>query len=182
MYFTCWPGLQFPSHGASDIVTNSIPKIATLFFFRHGIFYTPATSETTTYQAMSSQASRDSLFDCFFACRAPGDVPSEFDLMMLDAVLAMGGVAQQQPVSPARTTLVTTIAPLSPSSQYYSFGVTRCPDRLFPISLLKCPLGVFLSFCKRHHLQSTLVTALQDARRRKTNRKFQRVTRNRRRG
>ena len=131
---------------------------------------------------MTSLAPADSLFDCFIACRAPGDVPSDFDLMMLDAVLAMSGVAQQQPVSPARTMPVTSIAHLSPSSQYYSFGVTRCPDRLFPTTLLKCPLGVFLSFCKRHHLQSTLVKALHDARRRKTNRKFQRVTRNRRRG
>ena len=130
---------------------------------------------------MTSLAPADSLFDCFIACRAPGDVPSDFDLMMLDAILAMSGVAQQQADLPGSTTSLTTVAPLT-LGMSHSFGVTRCPDRLFPISLLKCPLGVFLSFCKRHHLQSTLAKALHDARRRKTNRKFQRVTRNRRRG
>jgi len=128
---------------------------------------------------MTSQAPADSLFDCFIACRAPNLVPSDFDLMMLDAILAMSGVAQQQPAA--------GIADILPLYQYSNdlllpLVSLRNPDRLFPISLLKCPLDTFITFCKRYKLQSALVKTLREARRRKTNRKFQRITRNRRRG
>ena len=52
-------------------------------------------------------------------------------------------------------------------------------DRLFPVPLLKCRKHVFTAFVSKYDLRPKLIEALNDARRRKRNRKFQRVTRNR---
>ena len=52
-------------------------------------------------------------------------------------------------------------------------------DRLFPVPLLKCRKHVFTAFVSKYDLRPKLIEALNGARRRKRNRKFQRVTRNR---
>ena len=59
-------------------------------------------------------------------------------------------------------------------------AVPVAADKRFPTPLLKCPKAVFTAFTAKYRLSSSLIEAVSAARLRKANRKFQRMTRNRR--
>ena len=120
-------------------------------------------------------------FDSFMDSRMPGP-PTDFECYMLDAILAM----PVNTAEPEHDRQVPAVASVQPSTQEPHRLPTRNigygTDKLFPTQLLKCPLPIFLLFIKERGLHPNLVKALRDARRRKVNRKCQRITRNRRSG
>ena len=121
--------------------------------------------------------------------------PTDFDLYVLNAILAlpctmedqseqgtappiqpdqiMKATPQQQSVATCDLSRVGRIDRELPSTRHVS-------DKLFPVPLLKCPLHVFQDFCTNYSLHPDLISELRSARRRKANRKHQRITRNRR--
>ena len=120
-------------------------------------------------------------FDSFMDSRVPGP-PTDFECYMLNAILAMPANTPE----PELDHQVPAVASAPPSTQV-PLQLPRCAvgystDKLFPTQLLKCPLPIFLLFIKERGLHPTIVEALRDARRRKVNRKSQRITRNRRSG
>ena len=122
-----------------------------------------------------------SAFESFIASRDPDAPPSDFDLLVLDVILSMYKITSQSNAT-STPTVESPKPPLPASHQHHIHMPQRSPDRAFPVALLKCPLSVFTRFCKVNILPSAVIKALRDARRRKTNRKFQRISRNRRRG
>ena len=72
-------------------------------------------------------------------------------------------------------TSVTLIQPCHRSETKAQSAV----DRMFPVTLLKCPLSVFTAFTTEYNIHPAVVEALRSARRRKVNRRAQRITRNR---
>ena len=55
-------------------------------------------------------------------------------------------------------------------------------DTLIPVTILKRNIEDFHTFCQRYALPAGLVSKLTDARRRRNNRRYQRITRNRKSG
>ena len=121
-------------------------------------------------------------FDAFMDTRMPGP-PSDFDCYLLNAILALplalvkGDDGQHYhnvavPLSSPQSLVTASTRP--------NLDAIRAMDKLFPLPLLKCPMSVFIQFSMCYHLPSHLVEAIRAARRRKTNRKSQRISRNRR--
>ena len=144
-------------------------------------------------------------FDCFMESRQSTVEPTDFDIFLLNAILALPPPTVTTPTTTPATPHVEPSPPLSsasyhssmnlpsqksffghsvssrPSSSKQPSGASHTSDKLFPTPLLKCPLASFETFCKKYKLSSSLVSALHYARRRKKNRMFQRITRNKRR-
>ena len=144
--------------------------------------------------------------------REPATEPSDFDIFLLNAILALPPPPADAPLTPITPITPHAETPSATSStrpqsicamaSYSSFGRrpaedyckpphsntvplppnTTATDKLFPTPLLKCPLIVLTAFCKEHKLDPNVVAALHQARRRKKNRKFQRIARHRREG
>ena len=72
----------------------------------------------------------------------------------------------------------TSSQPSQPSDQPRTKAQSAI-DRLLPVALLKCPLSVFTAFTTEYSIHPAVVEALRSARRRKVNRRAQRITRNR---
>ena len=123
-----------------------------------------------------------SFFDEFMDTRTPGALPSDFECYMLDAILAMqaDAPANEQEDKPLEATPPPSSPLLQQPASALTYTAGLAADKMFPVPLLKCPLPAFVSFAQRYNLHPNLVVALRAARRRKTNRKSQRITRNRR--
>ena len=147
------------------------------------------------------------LYHVFMSTRS-GE-PTDYDLMLLDAILGLQPVfygheaiaqvegplqkkaqtAQAFTLDRSLTHARSALSEHRPRSVILNPVVTSYPasslgskaGKLFPIPLLKCPQPVFMAFVKDYKLSHGLVELLRTARRRKVNRKFQRVTRIRRR-
>ena len=130
-----------------------------------------------------SAACTHPFFDFFMDSRKPG-LPSDFECYMLDAILAMPvNASEAEPGQAPAIEPIHASKPVPrtlPDEHTLVFGYSA--DKLFPVQLLKCPLPIFVKFVKERGLHPNLVEALRNARRRKVNRKLQRITRNRRRG
>ena len=117
------------------------------------------------------------------AMSQPEDIPSPVSLPCTPQL------ATPPPVSTSPTTQSPEPLIIKPShhrstkhhqTQHNHVGRSLLPsDKRFPTPLLKCPLAVFKKFVDGHQLDADLVEDLRAARRRKKNRMFQRVTRNR---
>ena len=140
-------------------------------------------------------------FDHFMESRQGTDEPSDFEIFLLNAILALPPPGVHTPGTPATPATPLIEFPFRPTSSIHSkevklsqtpfigqqagstktsTGTSLASDKLYPTALLKCPLHVFNAFCKEYKLGPVLVLELHHARRRKKNRMFQRITRKRR--
>ena len=145
-------------------------------------------SRATPYATMTEASSQNThpLFELFMSTRPHRDTPSDFELYALNAILSLQQRRQtgddHRPQSAAnalspspmiRTPLDQGVA-RTPSAAPYAF------DRRIPVPLLKCPKPVFTAFTTKYKLSPSLIEVLLAARARKANRKFKRMSRNRR--
>ena len=108
------------------------------------------------------------LLDTFFTSHGQASPPSELDLLLLNAILALppytaASSAETREPRPARNTT----------------------DACIPEPLLACSLWALASFCHNHNIGESMVDTIRAARRRRTNRVHQalsRLRRGRRRG
>ena len=141
---------------------------------------------------MAEPGDTSSVFDRVLNARQSGAEPTDFELILLEAFFAISAqdeahAARDAPSSPPGASATTPLElPARIGYDTRSLPIaatsTRLTDKSIPIQLLKCPLRVLVAFIKKHRLPKELVSTIRAARRRKTNRKFQRVTRNRRQG
>ena len=148
---------------------------------------------------MADPAQTHPFFDCFMESRHNAAEPTDFDIILLNAILALTpatGMLEQAhtPDSSPALSMPSSSASSAPTTKAFfgyrsvalscrpsaASGAAYTSDKLFPTPLLKCPLMVLTAFCKEHKLNPSLVSELHHARRRKKNRMFQRITRNRR--
>ena len=96
---------------------------------------------------------------------------------LVDAILFLQPTIGPDAQAIAQNMIQSQPCPISSLSRQPASGSVNGPDKLFPIPLLKCPGAAFTSFCKVYHIHPNIVKALGDARRRKINRKWKRVSR-----